>query len=73
MPLHYVPHLKERNPHLYAEGLGLIAARHGAAVIVRKNYNGLPLEIWSENPLAADEEIIAVGQSVHRSYTFLMT
>ena len=58
-------YLEQRLPHLYAQGLGFVAARNYAAVVVAQHNNGHAVERRVEDPLARDEEIVAVAESNH--------
>ena len=58
--------LEERIAHFHAQGLRLIGAGDGAAVIVAEHDNRLPVQFRTENPFAGSEEIVAVGQGEHQ-------
>ena len=62
-----IAYLEQRLPHLYAQCLGLVAARHDAAVVVAQHNNGHAVERGIEDPLARNEEIVAVTKSNHGS------
>ena len=60
-----VADLEIRRPHCDAQGLGFIAARYCAAVIVGQHHNGHMLERRPKDALAAHIEIVAVKQRKH--------
>ena len=62
-----MPELEHRLSHLDAQAFGLVGTGYGAAVVVGEHDYRQAFEIGPEDPLAADEEIVAVGQGVHRS------
>ena len=58
-------YLVEGCAHRYAEGFGFVRARDDTAVVTGKDDDGSVFEVGTEDPLAGDEEVIAVGESVH--------
>lgn len=50
--------LEERGAGFDAHGLGLVAARHNAAVVVGQHDDGLAFQVWPEGALATDVAII---------------
>jgi len=65
VPLDKRLQLEERMSHLDAEPLGLVRPRNHAPVVVRQNDDGPPVEIGPEHPLTGDEEVVAIGETVH--------
>ena len=59
---------EHRLTHLDAEALGFVGAGYGAAVVVGEYDHRPAFEVGPEDPLAADEEVVAVGQGVHDRY-----
>ena len=47
--------------------LCLVGARYGAAVVVAEHYRWNTVKTWPKDSLAADIEVVAVHQCVHRS------
>ena len=66
MALGKVAYLEVWLAHLYAEGLGLIAAGNGAAIVAREHDDRPPLKVGAEYSLTRDEEVVAVGKGKHR-------
>ena len=53
-----------RHSRLDAQALGLVAARHHAAVVVRQHHHGLALQVGPEHSLAADVAVVTVYDGV---------
>ena len=60
-------YLIERHAHLNAERLGFVGARDDTAVVVGEDDDRSAFEVGVEEPLAGDEEIIAVAEGEHLS------
>ena len=52
-------------PHLDSEPLGLIRPRNHTPVVVRQDDDRPPVEIGPERPFTGDEEVVAIGETVH--------
>ncbi len=59
-----VPDLEVGRAHLDAQGLGLVRAGHGTAIVVGQHHHRDPLQGGVEDPLAGDVEVVAVHQGV---------
>ena len=68
---HDVGYLEQRRTHAYAQSLGLIAACDGTAVVVREHDDRPSVQIGTEQTLARDEEVVAVGKGIHDVTPFL--
>ena len=49
----------------HAQCLGLVGTCHHAAIIVRQHHNRLPLQVWTENPLARNVAVVTVYNAIH--------
>lgn len=58
-------HLVERLSHADAESFGLVRAGDDAAVVVREHHDGAACKVGAKDPLAGDEEVVAVAKPVH--------
>src|SRR5579859_378396 len=69
MALHQVFDLEERLPHCHPERLRFVRPCDGTAIVVRQHHHGQAVEIWTEDALATDVEIVAVYQrEFHEPY-----
>ena len=66
VPFDDILDLEIRVAHLDAERLGFVGAGHRASVVVRQHDDRFPVQVRTENPFAGSEEIVAVGEGVHR-------
>ena len=62
--------LEHRLTHSYAQTLGFVGSGDGAAVVVGEHDHRTALQVGPEYPLAADKEVVAVGQCVHCAAAF---
>ena len=62
MPIEHVPPLKRRCAHRDAESFGFVAARDHTAVVAAEDDDWFVCQIWSEQSLTADEEVVAVDE-----------
>ena len=65
---HQVFALKPRLPHAHTQGLGLVRARHHAAIVVGQHYHGHVAQVGPEESFATHIEVVAIDQSqlLHR-------
>ena len=54
--------LKPRLAHAHTQSLGLVGARHHAAVVVGQHHHGHVAQVGAEQALATDVEVVAIDQ-----------
>ena len=64
--LQQVPHIEEGLPHADAQGLGLLAVRNAAAVVVGQRHHQPVPESVVEHPLATHVEVVGINQGKGR-------
>ena len=59
---------------LHAQGLGFVAARHDAPVVVAQHNHGLAIEVGAERPLATHIAVVDIYQSIvsHRCHRLIV-
>ena len=67
LALHQVPDLEEWHTHRDAKCLGFIGPADDASIVIGETDDGSVAKLGSEDPLAADVEVIAVDQTIHGS------
>ena len=68
--LDQVADLEVRLAHTDAQRLGLVAAAHHTAIVVTQHHHRQATYIWTEQPLAAHIEVIAVHQRIDSRHAY---